>query len=58
MKDTDIVKGFNAWMDESINDPKKFGETSETIKQHLLEKSNGEEPSYGDSCLATLKKYC
>jgi len=57
MKKEKMVAGFNAWMDEYINHPEKFNRRWESIRKHLSEKSNGEEPSYGQRCEVALSHY-
>lgn len=53
----DVVKAFNKWMDDYINNPNGFKATSDSAMEHLKEKLNGEEPSYGEACYATLVEY-
>lgn len=48
---------FKLWMDEYINDPKAFEDTTASVLQHLKERNDGAEPSYGESCAATLEAY-
>ncbi len=52
-----IVEGFNRWLEERIGNPAGFEETAAIIEGHLREKSDGREPTYGERCLACLKKY-
>ena len=57
MKPEEIVKGFNRWLEEQINNPEDFEKTAELIETHLREKNEGKEPTYGERCLACLEKY-
>ena len=57
MKPEEIVKGFNNWMDECINNPENFEKNAQLIEAHLQEKDEGKEPTYGERCLACLTKY-
>lgn len=45
---------FNQWMDNYIANPKEFATEWQAVVAHLKEKDNGEEPSYGDVCIAYL----
>ena len=51
------IVGFNRWMDEYIKNPDGFLKTQTLIKGHLQERADGEEPTYGELCEATLTHY-
>lgn len=48
---------FNLWMDEYVNDPDSFSSVTAGALQHLREKLNGEEPTYGQLQAATFQEY-
>ena len=47
---------FNVWMDEYINHPEKFDLDWQTVLEHVTEKALGHENTYGENCMAYLKK--
>ena len=53
-----VAKAFNRWLDDDYEkNPEKFEHTWATVRRHLKEKSAGEEPSYGESCVEILNRY-
>lgn len=52
-----FAKAFNAWMDEYINHPELFTKHYENEMQHLKERIDGAEPTYGDRAAATFRYY-
>ncbi len=52
-----VASAFNLWMDEYVNDPKRFAQVNETALNHVKEKLHGYQITYGDRALATLKIY-
>lgn len=52
-----FAKAFNNWMDDYINNPAEYKEIFDSAVQHLLEKTQGEEPSYGQACAELFSKY-
>lgn len=52
-----MVQAFNKWLDDSINKPDEFYLAQEIVAQHLAERVNGIEPTYGDMCAATIERY-
>jgi hypothetical protein len=49
-----MVRAFNEWMDRYIHDPHAFEAEFQTVVRHLEELSEGEIPSYGESCAAYM----
>lgn len=52
-----IIKGFNKWLDEFINNPEAFSTDEEERIAHLQARNEGKEPDYGERCFACLEKY-
>ena len=50
-------KAFNQWMDDYVNDPKAYRDILEVAEEHLKERLEGKEPSYGDVQAATFREY-
>ena len=57
METSEIIEGFNSWLDDFENNPEKFEQTWATVKRHLKEKEDGDSPSYGLTCLGVLQSY-
>ena len=57
LTESDLVAGFNLWMDEYMNDPGAFYTSCEAAQQHLSERLNGEEHTYGEVSYSTLIEY-
>ena len=52
-----IIIAFNKWMDEYTNHPERFSRHWQSVCQHLEEKRQGEEITYGARATATLLDY-
>lgn len=52
-----VAAAFNCWLDEYENHPERFEHEWATIRQHLKEKAEGVEPTYGEECVAVLNSY-
>ena len=48
---------FNRWMDDFVNDPGKFESTTADALNHLRERIDGREPTFGERCAATFDAY-
>lgn len=48
---------FNAWMDDFVNNPERFGSITKTAIDHLRERLDGKPPTYGESAAATFEAY-
>jgi hypothetical protein len=57
MSDCNLAAAFNAWMDDYVNRPDSFADTKAAAMQHLSERLDGREPSYGQECAAILNEY-
>ncbi|MBY5942781.1 hypothetical protein KUW00_18045 [Halomonas sp. DP5N14-9] len=57
MDKSKVAAAFNRWMDEYMNDPDAFEDTTATVLRHQKEKKDGSEPTYGDDCAALLEHY-
>jgi hypothetical protein len=51
-----LARLLNEWMKRYIADPAGFQAEFQTVNQYLKEEAAGQEPSYGESCVAYLKK--
>ncbi len=56
MKEKDIVRGLNLWMDAYIANPETFEAEFQMVIDHLNEREDGLEPSYGECGLALMKE--
>ncbi len=45
---------FNEWMRRYTEEPERFRQSVESVVEFLREQSEGQEPSYGESCDAYL----
>ena len=52
-----LAKAFNAWMYDYIEDPEQFQREMTIVKKYAIQLGEGEEPTYGDNCAATLMHY-
>lgn len=52
-----IARAFDKWMDDYANNPEAYNTMAETAAQHLRERNDGREPSYGQRQAATLQAY-
>ena len=52
-----IAEGFNAWLEEYIERPETFTEIEKEIAAAIDAASNGEVPTYGTRCAATLERF-
>jgi hypothetical protein len=57
MQHEQLAQAFNSWMDDYANNPERFAAMEEVARQHLVEKGEGREQTYGDSAAATLMAY-
>ena len=57
MTDEEIIAGFNGWIEQGMKDPEGFEAIDSVKSKHLEEKAEGKPASYGERCLACLKKY-
>lgn len=48
---------FNLWMDEFVNHPERFQETTSAALNHLRERLDGRAPTYGEASAVTLNEY-
>jgi hypothetical protein len=48
---------FNQWQDDYTNNPDGFEDTTKTALNHLRERLDGKEPTYGQSAAATFQAY-
>lgn len=55
--DAALAAAFNTWMDEYVNHPERFSDTTADALKHLRERTDGREPTYGEVSAATLKAY-
>jgi len=55
--DEDLAHAMNLWMQDYIDHPEKFYHNHTSIVEFLKEKNGGREPTYGESCVATLRGY-
>jgi|GEM_PF-3527703 len=55
--DAALAAAFNSWMDEYVNHPERFSDTTAAALKHLRERIDGREPTYGEVSAATLKAY-
>lgn len=51
------ARAFNLWMDDFTNNPEAFCSTTSSALQHMREKLEGKEPTYGDVCAAQYAAY-
>lgn len=51
------AEAFNLWMDEFTNHPETFHSTTASALQHLRERLEGKEPTYGESAAAMYAAY-
>lgn len=57
VREVEVAKAFDRWMDEYTNHPERFKHTWQTVQTHLLEREDNAEPSYGRGCTALLFQY-
>ena len=57
MNDATMAKAFNEWMREYTEDPDSFQSEWASVREFLAETADGREPSYGEQCVALLKRY-
>lgn len=50
-----IIEGLNLWLDAYIADPQAFETEFQTVIDHLKQRENGEEPSYGEGGIAIME---
>ena len=56
LEDAQVARAFNEWQRRYIDEPHSFMAEHEMILEFLTAESDGVEPSYGDQCVAYLKK--
>lgn len=56
MTNAQMVKCFNEWMRQYIEDPKAFSVEFENVNQFLKDEADGREPTYGETCTALMAK--
>lgn len=49
-------KAFNEWMRRYIEEPEQYNREFESVREFERQEHAGEEPSYGQSCGAYLRK--
>lgn len=49
-------KAFNEWMRRYIEEPEQYSREFEIVREFEKEENAGQEPSYGQSCGAYLRK--
>lgn len=52
-----VAKAFDQWMDDYLHNPDAFESMTKTALQHLKERQEGKEPSYGQISAATFGAY-
>lgn len=48
---------FNMWQDDYLNNPQAYESAYDTALNHLKEKLEGKEPTYGNICAKMLQEY-
>lgn len=52
-----MAAAFNAWLESYIEHPDEFRTIEAEIADAIAEASDGRIPSYGERCVATLKRF-
>ena len=56
MDKANLAKAFNEWMRRFEQEPERFESEYAGVKKFLEEKAAGQEPSYGERCVAYLDR--
>jgi hypothetical protein len=54
MTDEQMAKALNEWMRRYIDEPDRFIAEFKTVMDFLQQEASGQEPSYGDHCVAYM----
>jgi hypothetical protein len=53
----ELELAFNRWMDHFTKEPENFSDGYSDALQHLREKLDGKEPTYGQECAELIERY-